>query len=66
MYKNAKAEMVRKGLRLEDVAPLMEMPVSTLSQKLNGKRPITVIEAKRFKRVVASELPLEVLFEEVV
>lgn len=65
MYKNAKAEMVRKGLRLEDVAPLMEMPVSTLSQKLNGKRPMTLIEAKRFKNVVETDLPLEVLFEEV-
>ena len=66
MYKNAKAEMVRRGLRLEDVAPLMDMPVSTLSQKLNGKRPMTLVEAKRFKAVVKTNLPLEELFEEVV
>lgn len=66
MYNNAKAEMVRRGLRLEDVAPDMKMQVSTLSQKLNGKRPITLKEAKRFKSVVKSDLPLEILFEEVV
>jgi hypothetical protein len=65
MYKNAKAEMVRKGLRLEDVAPHMDMTISTLSQKLNGKYPITLNEAKMFKRIVETELSLEELFEEV-
>lgn len=66
MYKNAKAEMVRRGLRLEDVAPRMDMTVSTLSQKLNGKYPFTLNEAKTFKSIVETELSLEVLFEEVV
>lgn len=65
MYKNAKAEMVRQGLRLEDVAPQMDITISTLSQKLNGKYPITLNEAKLFKRIVNTDLPLEVLFEEV-
>ena len=66
MYKNAKAEMVRRGLRLEDVAQLMDMNIATLSLKLNGKRPLTLNEAKQFKKVVETDLPLEVLFEEVV
>ena len=66
MYKNAKAEMVRVGLRLEDVATLMDMNISSLSQKLNGKRPLTLDEAKLFKKVVKTDLPLEELFEEAV
>lgn len=64
MYRNARAEMVRAGLKLEDVATEMDMTISTLSQKLNGKYPITLIEAKRFKKIVKSDLPIEILFEE--
>ena len=64
MYKNARAEMVRQGLRLEDIAKEFGNTVSTWSLKLNGKYPITLNEAKRFKAIVKSDLPLEVLFEE--
>ena len=63
MYRNAKAEMVRAGLTLAGVAEKMGIAIGTLSQKLNGKYPITVIEAKQFKKIVNSELPLEVLFK---
>lgn len=63
MYKNAKAEMVRQGLRLEDIAKEFNNTVSTWSLKLNGKYPITLNEAKRFKEIVKSDLPLEELFE---
>lgn len=64
MYKNAKAEMVRQGLRLEDVASIMGKTISTISLKLNGKYPFTLNEAKQFKEIVKSDLPLEILFEE--
>lgn len=63
MYRNAKAEMVRAGLTLEPVSREMGITIATLSQKLNEKYPMTVNEAKDFKRIVKSELPLEVLFE---
>lgn len=63
MFRNAKAEMTRLGLRLEDVAPQMNMTPATLSQKLNGKYPITLNEAKLFKKIVKSDQPLEELFE---
>ena len=42
----------------------MDIAASTLSQKLNGKYPITLIEAKKFKKIVKSDLPIEILFEE--
>lgn len=64
MYRNAKAEIVRKGLTIESVATEMGIATGTLSQKLNGKYPITLIEAKKFKRIVGSDLPIEILFEE--
>ena len=64
MYRNARAEMVRAGLKLENVAEAMDLTISTLSQKLNGKYPFTLNEAKLFKKIVKSELPIEILFEE--
>ena len=64
MYRTAKSEMMKRGLTLGDVAPLMDISVGTLSLKLNGKFPITLNEAKRFKAIVKSDLPLEELFEE--
>lgn len=63
MYRNAKAEMVRAGLTLAKLSDRMGCTVSTLSLKLNGKFPITLDEARNFKRLVNSDLPLEVLFE---
>lgn len=64
MYRNAKAELVRAGLTLADVSENIKGTIATWSQKLNGKYPITLNEAKKFKALVNSELPLEVLFEE--
>lgn len=63
MYRNAKAEMVRAGLILEDLSANLGGTVTTWSLKLNGKAPITVDEAKRFKKLVKSDLPLEELFK---
>ena len=63
MYRNAKAEMVRAGLTLADLSEYLGGTISTWSLKLNGKYPITLDEAKRFKRLVKTDLPIEVLFE---
>ena len=63
MYRTAKSEMLKRGLKLSDVAPLMNISVGTLSLKLNGKYPITLNEAKLFKTIVKSDLSIEELFE---
>lgn len=70
MYRNFNAEYARKNLTLEKLAEEMEKrgckrTVSTLSQKLNGKFPILLSEAKVLKEIVAPDIPLEELFEEV-
>lgn len=64
MFRNAKAAMVKAGLILEDLSSNLGGTVSTWSLKLNGKTPITLNEAKGFKRLVNTDMPLEELFEE--
>ena len=65
MYRNAKAEMVRAGLTLSDLSKALGGTISTWSLKLNGRYPITLDEAKAFKKLVNSDLPLEELFEKI-
>lgn len=64
MYRNVKAEMVRQGLKLKDIAEALDKKISTVSLKLNGKYPLTFNEAKKIKAVLKSDMPLETLFEE--
>ena len=75
MYPNVEAERTRAGLTLEPIAEELGITVSTLSQKLNGKYPITFDEAKKIKEIIVREkrrkgitinidMSLEVLFEE--
>lgn len=68
MYLNVKAEFARKNLTLEKVVTELKkldvnMTVATLSQKLNGKYPITLDEAKAIKKITGADISLEVLFE---
>lgn len=63
MYKNVKAEMSRRGIILENLAEALGLTVSTVSQKLNGKYPITLTEAKVIKKRLGVDIPLEELFE---
>lgn len=63
MYRNARAEMIRAGLNLDKVAKAMGKKIATISNWLNGKQAITFENAVAFKKVVKSDLPLEVLFE---
>ena len=69
MYPNVKAEFARKDLTLEKVVAELKkrgisMTIATLSQKLNGKYPITLDEAKAIKEITGADIPLEILFEE--
>jgi transcriptional regulator with XRE-family HTH domain len=63
MYRNARAEMVRRGFNMTKVAALMNKSISTISGWLSGETAITVNDAKSFKQTIKSDLPLEVLFE---
>lgn len=63
MYRNARAEMIRAGLTCEKVSKIMNVRTATVSNWLTGRNAITLKKAKEFKKIVKSDLPLEVLFE---
>lgn len=65
MFPNLRAEMSRKKITLEMLAEGLGLAISTVSQKLNGKYPITFDEAKKIKSILGVDIPLEILFEEV-
>ena len=62
MYRNVKAEMVRMGMTAKMLATELDITMGTLSQKLNGKYPFTLNEAKKIKEILNSALPIEELF----
>lgn len=69
MYPNLNAEFARKNLTLEKIVEELKkrgirMTIATLSQKKNGKYPITLNEAKALKDITGANIPLEELFEE--
>jgi len=68
MYPNFRAECARKKLTLEKIVEELrkrgyKISVSHLSQKLTGKYPISLTEAKDLKEIVETDLTLEELFE---
>lgn len=76
MYPNVVAEYKRAGLTLELIAEELDITQSTLSQKLNGKYPLTFNEAIKIRDIIYEtkkrkgilfnlNIPIEVLFEEV-
>jgi hypothetical protein len=69
MYSNLRAEIARKNLTLEKIVEKLKerginITVSMLSLKLNGKYEIYLKEAKALKEIVETDLPLDILFEE--
>lgn len=62
MYKNLEAELSRNGLTKGELARLLNIQPTTLSNKLNGKAELKFSEAIRIKAILKVDLPLEVLF----
>lgn len=63
MYSNVKAELARKNLSVVDLAKRTGINYQTLANKINGKYPLTLDEAKAIKSAIGVELPLDELFE---
>jgi transcriptional regulator with XRE-family HTH domain len=63
MYSNVKAEMARKNMSAVDLSEKTGIRYQTLVDKINGKSPVTVDEAKRIKSALQVSIPLEELFE---
>lgn len=63
MYNNLEAELRRKKILRKDLAKKLNLTIGTISQKLNGKAPITLKEALAIKDFLNVDIPLEKLFD---
>lgn len=63
MYANVKAELARKGLTVVDLSNKTGIRYQTLVDKINGKHPLKLDEARAIKTALAVDLSLENLFE---
>lgn len=63
MYPNLDAEMARKGLKRKDLAELFGGRIPTVSDKLNGKYPLSLHEAERVRALFFPDLTLDYLFD---
>lgn len=62
MYSNVKAELARRDLTVVDLSRMTGIRYQTLADKINGKSPLTLEEAKKIKGALNVEIPLEELF----
>jgi hypothetical protein len=63
MYSNVKAEMARKNLTAVELSNKTGIRYQTLIDKINGKYPLTLDEAKTIKSALEVDIPMEELFE---
>ena len=62
MYLNVKAELARQNLSVVDLSYKTGIRYQTLVEKLNGKYPMTLDEAKNIKTALGVDLSMEELF----
>jgi len=62
MYLNVKAELARQNLSVVDLSNKTGIRYQTLIEKLNGKYPLTLDEAKKIKAALGVDLSMEELF----
>ena len=62
MYTNVKAELARQNMSIVDLSTKTGIKYQTLFNKISGKYPFTLDEAKNIKQALAVDIPLEDLF----
>lgn len=63
MYSNVKAELARRNLTVVDLSKMTGIRYQTLADKINGKYPLTLDEAKKIKSALKVDIAIEELFE---
>lgn len=63
MYSNVKAELARQNLSIVDLSNKTGIRYQTLVDKINGKYPMTLDEAKKIKQALGVDISIEDLFE---
>lgn len=64
MYPNVRSEMKKRKLTLKWLAELWNVRIATASQKLSGKYPISVREAKLLRNALGDGVTIDYLFSE--
>lgn len=62
MYSNVKAELARRNLTVVDLSNMTGIRYQTLVDKINGKYPLTLDEAKKIKAALNVDIAIEELF----
>ena len=62
MLNNLRAEMVRNGLTVKDVAKILGVSERTIRGKLIGETAFTVVEAFKLRDTAFPKMKLEYLF----
>lgn len=52
MYSRLKGLMVERSITQQDLAQILEISVSTLNFKINGKSDFTIVEAKKVSKIL--------------
>lgn len=65
MYRNLRAEIVRAGLTIKEIAMRIGISERSLRNKINGKTEFTLSEAIKIRKIVNKNMSLEELFESV-
>ena len=64
MYNNVKAELARKNMTMVDLSNKTGIRYQTLADKIRGDSILTVEEARKIKKALEVDMPLEELFED--
>lgn len=52
MYNRLKGLMVERSITQQDLAQILNISVSTLNFKINGKSDFTIVEAKKVSKIL--------------
>lgn len=63
MFPNLDAEMARRKITRQSLADKIHKTPTTLSLKLNGKAPITLVECIEIKNAIDESLSVDYLFK---
>lgn len=64
MYANLSAEMARNKITQIDLAKLLNISTSTLSEKMNGKKDFKLSECKKIAKEAFENCSIDYLFSE--
>nr|DAX63388.1 MAG TPA: SOS-response transcriptional repressor [Caudoviricetes sp.] len=62
MYKNLEAELARNGITRIDIAEVLQLNISTVSNKLTIPKRLKLYEAVKIKEAFFPDLTLDYLF----